>query len=178
MISYHSKTATIFAILFISTASILACGSIAAPQGIPPEQATIWALNTEVSLQKLYSNLTATAIANQSNLNTTAKTNTPESSLARNTQALEAIIATVASRNVKMREGPDLRFSAVMDLSIGTTCTIIGRYGNGWFLVVTGNGTKGWLFIDWLSMPVAYDLNAIPIIPKSELPSSCTKYCD
>jgi hypothetical protein len=182
------KAARYLASIIVTMAFILvvACGEFSTPQGIPPEQATIWALNTQIALQQTFNNLTMTAIANAgisntSNSNTNSRpveiTETPAQMYVEPTSS--TINAKVKTRNVRLREGPDLRFPSVGDLSVGTICTISGRYGDGWFQVlVLVTGKRGWLFIAWLEMPPVYDINTIPIIPKSALPASCRKYCN
>jgi hypothetical protein len=177
-------------IIAVVVLALGACGGNPQPSGIPPAQATIWALNTQIALQETFSSLTLTAIANEqgngSNPSQSISTPIPtkpksnSSGSDNNSQGDDHEVAFIESNNVRVRTGPDLRFATNGEYQPGTACELLGRY-NDWFLVKFEDGNQGWLYVAWLNIPANVDLNSVRIISKTELPGlvpDCKKYCN
>ena len=74
---------------------------------------------------------------------------------------------------VDMREGPDVRYNKVGEYILGTEYTITGHYTDVWFFGEMPDGTKGWLYIDWLEIPSTVDIDNLCQIKRPPTPVVC-----
>jgi Bacterial SH3 domain len=175
-------------------ASLVAAGALVAaagcappaPVGIAPEQATIWALQTQAALQSTFTALTLTAAAGSQagNVPPAPTLAAPAAPVARSyatpTHVPSEKGVYVKSDFVKAREGPDLRFAPYLDVPKGEPCAIEGTYHN-WYLVRFADGKEGWVYSAWLFVPNSYQFDSVPELHFSDLPEAvqrgCKKYC-
>lgn len=80
-----------------------------------------------------------------------------------------ALIATTIENQINLRKGPDSRHSRVGMVDAGMKLDLIGKFKD-WFRVQTADGTKAWVFGDFLRVsphvarrvPVSKDFPALP----------------
>lgn len=182
--------------------TVAGCGGQQQVTGIPPAQATIWALNTQIALQQTFSAMTLTAIANEKSASPNANADqngqsstvltvgepsglaTPDPSLTMPVNpsipaGSPTVACSVKASKVDLRIGPDVRFPGGGQYIAGTTCTISARYYN-WFYVQMADGQRGWLYLDWLTIPDTSGLSAIPYLTVPfdwKWARECKKYC-
>ncbi len=196
------------AALFFLAAVLVSCVGQQPQQdaGIPPAEATIWALNTQIAQQATNAAVTLTAVANEnqsaapSDVQQPAATEEPValiglvSPTASSSQDPFSIVVdpalapngvtvpcVVKATKVDLRIGPDLRFPFAGQHLAGENCEIFARYYN-WFYVKfpAANNNNGWLYIDWLTIPDPSALSQIPQIavnPDWKWARGCKKYC-
>jgi cell wall-associated NlpC family hydrolase len=79
------------------------------------------------------------------------------------------LIGTITDNGVNLRKGPDSRYTKVGGIGAGTKIDLIGKYKD-WFQVKLSNGTKAWVFSDFLNatervvrrVPMSKDFPALP----------------
>jgi cell wall-associated NlpC family hydrolase len=80
-----------------------------------------------------------------------------------------ALIGTISDNGVNLRKGPDSRYTKVGGVGAGAKVDLLGKY-NDWFRVGLEDGTKAWVFSDFLNttervvrrVPVSKDFPALP----------------
>lgn len=84
------------------------------------------------------------------------------------TPACQTPNANVKSNNAYLRDGPDLRFATIGHYKNGDEFTVLGRYME-WFQVEAPDGNQGWLYKDWLSLPLNLDISNVCSIAEQQL---------
>jgi hypothetical protein len=177
---------------------VTSCSVGQQPAGIPPAQATIWALNTQLAVQATSAASTLTAVAND---NVAAKNAQPQPqplqpvaiALPASTQEPFSFVidpaaaatgatvnCTVKATNVDLRTGPDVRFTFGGHHVAGEACVISAKYYDWYFVTFPSNDSKGWLYLGWLNVSDPAGLAAIPQILVNtdwKWMQSCKKYC-
>lgn len=95
------------------------------------------------------------------------------------TLAYQTANASVKVDNAYLRDGPDIRFPGSAKYKKGDQFKVIGYYKD-WFQVEARNGSRGWLYKDWLDLPSDVDRDRIRPIAAEELPptpSTSQKEC-
>src|SRR5579859_984142 len=73
-----------------------------------------------------------------------------------------SLIAAINDNNVNFRQGPDSKYPKLGSLNDGQQVTLLGKY-NDWFKVQLGDGTRAWIFTDFLNASVRA-VRRIPVI--------------
>lgn len=81
-----------------------------------------------------------------------------------------AMIALIAENAVNLRKGPDSKYTKVGGVNAGLQVDLIGKYKD-WFQIRLGDGSKAWVFSDFLNatervirrVPVSKDFPALPV---------------
>ncbi|HEX5689963.1 MAG TPA: NlpC/P60 family protein, partial [Roseiflexaceae bacterium] len=89
-----------------------------------------------------------------------------------------ALVGTITDNGVNLRKGPDSRYAKVGGVGAGATVALIGKYKD-WFRVSLENGTKAWVFNDFLNttervirrVPVSKDFPALPVVTRASASS-------
>jgi hypothetical protein len=90
--------------------------------------------------------------------NSLAVTSTPAGA-----SAASKTILTTRARHVALRAGPHINHpGASKNFDQGTRMEVLGTH-EGWYFVIAPDGSKGWLYEEWLNINMA-DLTNIPII--------------
>ena len=168
------------AVIFIVVASCAAQQST----GIPPAEATIWALNTQLAMQRTAVAFTLTAVA----FTLTAVAN--DYAATQQVQAQElatpvlpiptTVNCSVKAIRVDLRTGPDLRFPSVGQHVAGEQCMISAEYYDWYYVTFPSDNSTGWLYLSWLNISNSANLVAIPQIPAYmnwQWTWPCKKYC-
>jgi uncharacterized protein YgiM (DUF1202 family) len=83
--------------------------------------------------------------------------------------ACQTPTASIKTDNAYLREGPDIRYAGSAQYKKGDKFTVLRRYKD-WFQVESSNGTKGWLYKDWLSFPSDVNADSLCSIQSEDLP--------
>ena len=81
-----------------------------------------------------------------------------------------AMVGLIAENAVNLRKGPDSKYTKVGGVNAGLKVDLVGKYKD-WFQIKLGDGTKAWVFSDFLNttervirrVPVSKDFPALPI---------------
>ena len=81
-----------------------------------------------------------------------------------------ALIGLISENAVNLRKGPDSKYAKVGGVNSGLKVDLIGKYKD-WFQVRLGDGSRAWVFSDFLNvtervvrrLPVSKDFPALPI---------------
>jgi cell wall-associated NlpC family hydrolase len=81
-----------------------------------------------------------------------------------------ALVGLISENAVNLRKGPDSKYAKVGGVNAGAQVDLIGKY-NDWFQIKLGDGTKAWVFSDFLKatervirrVPVSKDFPALPV---------------
>jgi len=169
--------------------------------GIPPAEATIWALNTQLAVQATAAASTLTAVS-VSNDSVPAQDVQPQQTQ-QPLEEVEVVLpvdadpfsvvvdpvvpttgatvnCTVKAKKVDLRKGPDLRFPFAGHHIAGEPCVISARFYDWFYVTFPSNNSKGWLYLEWLNVTDPASLTAIPqVLVNTDWKSArqCTKYC-
>jgi hypothetical protein len=187
--------AQIFAVVAIFIVATSCVGQQAA--GIPPAEATIWALNTQLAVQETAAASTLTAVSNDSVPAQDAQPQQPVEEVAvvlpaatpePFSLAIDPVMAaaevtvncTIKATNVEARTGPDVRFTFAGHHVAGEPCVITARYYDWFYVTFPSNNSKGWLYLEWLNISDLASLASIPQIAVNTdwvWMRACKKYC-
>jgi len=92
-----------------------------------------------------------------------------------------ALIGLISENAVNLRKGPDSKYAKVGGVDAGAKVDLIGKYKD-WLQVKLGDGTKAWIFSDFLNVtervirrvPVSKDFPALPTVARSRAGSTST----
>jgi cell wall-associated NlpC family hydrolase len=81
-----------------------------------------------------------------------------------------ALVGSIIENAVNLRKGPDSKYAKVGGVDAGLQVDLIGKYQD-WFQIRLGDGTKAWIFSDFLKttervtrrVPVSKDFPALPV---------------
>jgi len=81
-----------------------------------------------------------------------------------------ALIGLIAENAVNLRKGPDSKYAKIGGVNAGLQVDLIGKYKD-WFQIKLGDGTKAWLFSDFLNttervtrrVPLTKDFPPLPV---------------
>jgi uncharacterized protein YgiM (DUF1202 family) len=85
-----------------------------------------------------------------------------------------ALVGLVAENAVNLRKGPDSKYVKVGGVNAGLKVDLVGKY-NDWFQIRLSDGTKAWVFNDFLNttervlrrVPVSKDFPALPVAKRT-----------
>jgi cell wall-associated NlpC family hydrolase len=85
-----------------------------------------------------------------------------------------ALVGSITENNVNLRKGPDSRYTKVGGVGAGAKVDLIGKYKD-WFQIRLENGTKAWVFSDFLNatervvrrVPVSKNFPALPVVARN-----------
>jgi cell wall-associated NlpC family hydrolase len=85
-----------------------------------------------------------------------------------------ALVGLISEDAVNLRKGPDSKYAKVGGLNAGVKVDLIGKYQD-WFQIKLDNGSKAWVFNDFLNVtervirrvPVSKDFPALPVAAKA-----------
>jgi SH3-like domain-containing protein len=85
-----------------------------------------------------------------------------------------ALVGLVAENAVNLRKGPDSKYAKVGGVNAGLKVDLVGKY-NDWFQIRLADGTKAWVFNDFLNttervlrrIPVSKDFPALPVAKRT-----------
>ena len=85
-----------------------------------------------------------------------------------------ALVGLVAENAVNLRKGPDSKYQKIGGVNAGLRVDLIGKY-NDWLQIKLADGTKAWIFNDFLSVtervirrvPVSKDFPALPVAARA-----------
>jgi hypothetical protein len=196
-------SARLFAVVLILIVGA-SCVGQQQESGIPPAEATIMALNTQMAAQATSAASTLTAVADEYANSVPAvevqptidtQKTTVESAPTATQEPFTMVVVpevgpaagpttacTIKVSSVDLRSGPDVRFLLSGHFVKDDPCLISARYYNWFYVTMTSspNQSKGWLYIDWLTIPDQAALAQIPQIIVStdwKWARSCGKYC-
>jgi cell wall-associated NlpC family hydrolase len=81
-----------------------------------------------------------------------------------------ALVGTITDNGVNLRQGPDSRYKKTGGIGAGEQVDLIGKYKD-WFQIRRSNGTKAWVFNDFMNttervvrrVPLSKDFPALPV---------------
>jgi cell wall-associated NlpC family hydrolase len=81
-----------------------------------------------------------------------------------------SLVGLISENAVNLRKGPDSKYSKIGGINAGAQVDLVGKY-NDWFQVRLGDGSKAWVFSDFLRttervvrrVPVSKDFPALPV---------------
>ncbi|MFN8567370.1 MAG: SH3 domain-containing protein [Kouleothrix sp.] len=81
-----------------------------------------------------------------------------------------ALVGLIAENAVNLRKGPDSKYQKIGGVNAGLKVDLVGKY-NDWLQIRLADGTKAWIFNDFLSVtervirrvPVSKDFPALPV---------------
>lgn len=81
-----------------------------------------------------------------------------------------ALVGLIAENAVNLRKGPDSQYAKIGGVNAGLKVDVIGKYKD-WLQIKLGDGTKAWIFSDFLNttervirrVPVTKDFPALPV---------------
>lgn len=161
------------AVIFIVVASCVAQQNT----GIPPAEATIWALNTQLAMQQTAVAYTLTAVVNDYAATQQAQPRELATSVLLTPVTVNCFVKAI---RVDLRTGPDLRFPSVGQHVTGEQCVISAEYYDWYYVTFPSDNSKGWLYLSWLDISDPANLAAIPQIPgymEWQWTWPCKKYC-
>jgi cell wall-associated NlpC family hydrolase len=90
-----------------------------------------------------------------------------------------ALIGLIAENAVNLRKGPDSKYDKIGGINAGLKVDLIGKYKD-WFQIKLADGTKAWIFSDFLNttervirrVPVSKDFPALPVAVRTPRASS------
>ena len=85
-----------------------------------------------------------------------------------------AMIGQIVENAVNLRKGPDSKYDKIGGVNAGLKVDLIGKY-NDWFQIKLGDGTKAWIFSDFLDstervirrVPMTKDFPALPVATRT-----------
>jgi cell wall-associated NlpC family hydrolase len=89
-----------------------------------------------------------------------------------------SLVGLISENAVNLRKGPDSKYTKVGGVDAGAKVDLIGKYKD-WFQIKLGDGTKAWIFSDFLNVtervirrvPVSKDFPALPSLAKARTAS-------
>jgi hypothetical protein len=172
-----SKCRVIAPILGIVIVFSAAVSCIAQDEGIPPAEATIWALNTQLAAQETAAALTLTSLVDDYSATQQAQ---PLATATIVYPTPVAVNCYVKASRVDLRTGPDLRFPASGQHIAGEQCVISAEYNDWYYVTFPSDYSSGWLYLSWLYVPDLSNLAAIsqvPVYVDWRWAQPCKKYC-
>ncbi len=85
-----------------------------------------------------------------------------------------ALVGLIAENAVNLRKGPDSKYQKIGGVNAGLKVDLVGKF-NDWLQIKLGDGTKAWIFNDFLNVtervirrvPVSKDFPALPVAPRA-----------
>lgn len=89
-----------------------------------------------------------------------------------------ALVGLIAEDAVNLRKGPDSKYQKIGGVNAGLRVDLVGKY-NDWFQIKLGDGTKAWIFNDFLNVtervirrvPLSKDFPALPVTARARAAS-------
>ncbi len=93
-----------------------------------------------------------------------------------------ALVGIITENAVNLRKGPDSKYQKIGGVNSGIHVDLIGKY-NDWFQVKLNDGTKAWIFNDFLNItervirrvPMSKDFPALPVATRARSTSSSSR---
>lgn len=90
-----------------------------------------------------------------------------------------ALVGLIAEDAVNLRKGPDSKYAKIGGINAGMQVDLIGKYKD-WFQIQLSDGTKAWIFSDFLNttervtrrVPLTKDFPALPVSVRTPRASS------